>query len=649
MNKNDLIKINDYIWEIPQSYRSDMNVPARIFVSEEMLDDLFRDKSLWQLVNLTTLPGIHKYAIVMPDVHEGYGSPIGAVAAFKYENGIISPGICGFDINCGVRLLASPFYYEEIKDKMPKLTEEIFKNVPSGVGRGGFLRLNKNEMKKVLEEGAKYLVDLGYGEKEDLLATESFGFIEGADSDTVSSVAKKRGEDQLGTLGAGNHFLEIQRVSEVYDEDIAKKLGLEKNKVCILIHCGSRGLGHQVASDYIREFIRYCDNKNIKLVDRELAYAPIDSDLGKRYFSAMKCSANFAWANRQLIANQIRKVFRKIFGDDVKLNQIYDVAHNIVKIEEYTDYNGLHTDYNGLYTDYNGLHTDYTDRINKKLIYEDLTYKIIGSALKVKKILGLGQKEIVYKNALEKEFKERNLNFEREKQIEIKYEGQIVGYYKPDFIIENKIVIEIKSLDSINKSTLKQAWYYLKNTNYLLALILNFSKNGLEIKRILNVKDKNILDVKDITLSEQSVLSPKKSVKLIIHRKGATRAFWRGHEELPEKYRDIGQPVIIPGSMGTESYLLIGQELAGDLSFGSAPHGSGRTMSRAEAIRKISGSELKKELESKGIVIFVGSIKGLSEEAPSAYKNVKDVVDVVHNMGIAKKIIKLTPLGVVKG
>jgi tRNA-splicing ligase RtcB len=530
IKKTDLIKISDYIWEIPKGFREDMKAPARIFASESMLDEIFKDKSIWQLINVASLPGIYKYALAMPDIHEGYGMPIGGVAAFDYENGIISPGGIGFDINCGVRLLVSDLFYKDVKDKIPKLTEEIFKNVPSGVGRGGFWKLNKDEMRKVLENGAKYIVELGYGEKEDLEATESYGCIEGADADTVSQAAKKRGEDQLGTLGAGNHFLEIQKVAEVFDPQmnadtkrintdiridprenprlsVVERLGLEKDKICILIHCGSRGLGHQIASDYLREFIRYCDNKKIKLVDKELAYAPIDSDLGKRYFSAMKCASNFAWANRQLILSQVRKAFKKIFGDNIKLTQIYDVAHNIAKIEEY-------------------------------------------------ELLGL----------------------------------------KPD-------------------------------------------KSG------------NNLDNASISNPDNSAgnLAGRSLRKLIVHRKGATRAFWKGHKELPEKYKDIGQPVIIPGSMGTESYLLIGQELAKDLSFGSAPHGAGRTMSRAEALRKIKGSELKKELEKRGITVAAGSMSGLAEEAPSAYKNVKEVVDVVHNIGIAKKIAKLTPLGVIKG
>jgi tRNA-splicing ligase RtcB len=377
--------------------------------------------------------------------------------------------------NCGVRLAVTDLDYEEVKDKIPKLTEEIFKQVPSGVGRGGFWKLNNDEMKKVLENGAQYIVELGYGEKEDLSATESFGKLEGADVEAVSNTAKDRGRDQLGTMGAGNHFVEVQRVQEVFDEEIAKKLGLEKGKITILIHCGSRGLGHQVATDYIRQALNYIDKQNIKLADRELAYFPYRHPEGQNYLSAMKASANFAFANRQLILNQVRKAFKKVFGKEIKLKQVYDVAHNIVKVEE--------------------------------------------------------------------------------------YEGK----------------------------------------------------------------------------------------KLIVHRKGATRAFWKGHPELAPKYKEIGQPTLIPGSMGTSSYILIGQELAKEISFGSAPHGAGRLMSRAEAKRKIRGSELKKELEKRGIAVAAGSMSGLAEEAPAAYKDVSEVVEVVHNIGIAKKLAKLAPVGVIKG
>jgi GxxExxY protein len=574
--------------------------------------------------------------------------------------------------NCGVRLAVTDLDYEEVKDKIPKLTEEIFKQVPSGVGRGGFWKLSNEEMKRVLEDGAKYMYELGYAEKEDLEATESFGKLEG-DPDMVSKTAKERGRDQLGTMGAGNHFVEIQRISDIFglntdgsdksysevfglntddSDNIAKKLGLEKGKIAIMIHCGSRGLGHQVCSDYVREFLKELERKGIDLVDKELAYGDFHSELGQRYFKAMNAAANFAFANRQLILHQIRKAFKKVFGKEVKIRQVYDVAHNMAKIEEYADWFGLNTDISDKNpSDIFGLNTDISEgKIN--LIYEDLTYKIIGAALEVKKFLGLGQKEIIYQNALEQEFRRKNLNYEREKEIKIKYKGEIVGYYKPDFIIENKILVEIKSVDRIDKEVMKQIWYYLRNTDFILALILNFSKNGLEIKRVLNLKNGHQTDFENFSekqLSEQSVLGPKKSVKLIVHRKGATRAFWKGHPDLVEKYREIGQPTLIPGSMGTASYVLIGQELAGEISFGSAPHGAGRLMSRAEAKRKIRGSEIKKELEKRGISIAAGSMSGLAEEAPAAYKDVSEVVEVVHQIGIARKLAKLVPVGVIKG
>jgi tRNA-splicing ligase RtcB len=418
--------------------------------------------------------------------------------------------------NCGVRLLVADVYYEDIKDKIPKLTKEIFKEVPSGVGKGGFWKLNNDEMRRILEDGAKYMYELGFAEKEDLEATESFGKLDG-DPDCISKVAKERGRDQIGTIGAGNHFVEIQRIQEIYEPQMnadttqmnadnnirvnqrynprlsafknnirvnprydphlsaAKKLGLEKGKITIMIHCGSRGLGHQVCTDYVKEFLKDLNKKGIDLIDRELAYNDFHSELGQRYFKAMNSAANFAWANRQMIAYQIRKAFEKVLGKGIKLKQIYDVSHNMAKIEE--------------------------------------------------------------------------------------YDGK----------------------------------------------------------------------------------------KLIVHRKGATRAFWKGHPELAPKYKDIGQPTLIPGSMGTASYVLIGQELSKEISFGTAPHGAGRLMSRAEAKRKIRGNELKKELEKRGIVIEAGSLSGIAEEAPEAYKDVNMVVEVVHQIGIAKKLVKLVPIGVIKG
>ncbi|BCX15562.1 MAG: RNA-splicing ligase RtcB [Candidatus Parcubacteria bacterium] len=477
IKQKDLVKISDYIWEIPKSFRKDMKVPARIFASKKMLAELLDEEStsIWQLVNLTTLPGVYKYSLAMPDIHSGYGSPVGGVVAFLKEEGIVSPGICGYDVNCGVRLLVSPFYYEEIKEKIPKLTEQIYKEVPSGVGEGGFWRLNNDEMNKVLSEGSKWLYEIGYAEKDDLEATESYGKFENADPNKVSKTAKDRGRDQLGTIGAGNHFVEIQKVAEIFDEKIAKKLGLEKNKITIMIHCGSRGLGHQVATDYIREALTYLYRRNIDLVDRELAYFPYETEKGQDYFSAMKAAANFAFANRQLIVYEIRKAFKKVFSKDVDLKQVYDVAHNIIKEET--------------------------------------------------------------------------------------YDGK----------------------------------------------------------------------------------------RLLVHRKGATRAFPKDNPELPQKYQEFGQPTLIPGSMGTSSYILIGQPLAMDISFGSSPHGAGRMMSRTEAKKKIKGSELKKELIERGISVAAGSMLGLAEEAPAAYKDVMQVVEVVCNIGIAKKLAQLLPLGVIKG
>jgi tRNA-splicing ligase RtcB len=608
--KSDLIKITDYIWEIPQNFREDMKVPARVFATENMLDEILEDKSLWQLSNVATLPGIYKYALAMPDVHEGYGFCVGAVAAFDYNEGIISPGGIGFDINCGVRLAVTDLDYEEVKDKIPKLTEEIFKQVPSGVGRGGFWKLNNDEMKKVLENGAQYIVELGYGEKEDLEATESFGKLEGADSETVSKTAKDRGRDQLGTIGAGNHFVEIQRIAEIFDDadqadftqtgqnnlygdyadftqtmqtsaksTISKKLGLEKGKIAVLIHCGSRGLGHQVASDYVRKAISYLDKQNIKLIDRELAYFPFEHPDGQNYFSAMKAAANFAFANRQLILHQVRKAFKKVFGKEIKLKQVYDVAHNIAKIEYYAD--------NVYPNDRPNKLPESNDRIESTRI------------TRPNKDIYPNNNRIKYPN-----------NGPNRDEIFGKHSGNKFGPNSGSDIIFGQ--------DSGNSF----GPYSGSNKTF-----------SPDSGKIFGHNSGNNVSLR----------------KLIVHRKGATRAFWKGHPELPPKYQEIGQPTLIPGSMGTASYILIGQELAKEISFGSAPHGAGRVMSRAEAKRKIKGSELKKELESRGIAVAAGSMSGLAEEAPEAYKNVNEVVEVVHQIGIAKKLAKLVPVGVIKG
>jgi tRNA-splicing ligase RtcB len=481
ISKKDLIKVNDYLFEIPKSFRSDMRVPARIYVDEKMLEQVFRDKSLEQLVNVTTLPGIVKYALAMPDVHEGYGFPIGGVAGITYEKGVISPGGIGFDINCGVRLLTTGLNIEEIKPYLEKLAEELNHAIPSGVGSTGKIKLDKAKMDKVLTFGAKYVVSQGYGLKEDLENCEANGGLEMADPSKVSDRAKERGHDQLGTLGSGNHFLEIQYVDQIFDEKIAEVFGLKLNEVTILIHTGSRGLGHQVCTDWVRIFNQKMSSWGLRLPDRELACAPIDSIEGQGYFKAMCAAANFAWANRQIITHLTREVWRKIIPSHLikkELTLVYDVAHNIGKIEEH--------------------------EINGKII------------------------------------------------------------------------------------------------------------------------------------------------KLILHRKGATRAFPPNQPEIPKIYQSVGQPVLIPGSMGTASYVLVGTELAKD-SFYSVCHGAGRTMSRTAAKKQIWGETLIKEMQKKGIIVKCGSPAGLAEEAPEAYKDVDQVVNVVAKAGLALKVARLKPLAVIKG
>ena len=479
ISKKDFKKISDWLWEIPKSFRSDMRVPARIYVSEKMLEESSKDKSLEQLVNVSTLPGIQKYALAMPDMHEGYASPIGGVAAIKISDGIISPGMCGYDINCGMKLLKSEYSEKEIKPHFDKLATEIQKEVPSGLGRGRQVKLSIEQIDKILEGGAQRLIQQGYGEKEDFENCEAGGKLEWADASVVSDYAKNRGRDQVGTLGSGNHFLEIQKVAEIFDEKVAEVFGLFKDQIVIMIHCGSRGLGHQVCTDYLRTMIPAMQRYGIRVPDREFACVPFNSSEGKRYFSAMASAANYAWANRQMITHFIRKAWKSVLGEKASpLVALYDVAHNIIK-----------------------------------------------------------------------------------------------------------------------------------NETYLI--------NG-------------------------------KETEVAVHRKGATRAFPPGHSEIPEKYREVGQPVLIPGSMGTASYVLVGQK-EGEEAFFSTCHGAGRTMSRHEAIKRVSGQEVVKSLESKGITVKCWSLRGIAEEAPMAYKDVDSVVNIVHNAGLSKKVVKLLPLAVIKG
>jgi len=479
ITKQNFKKISDWLWEIPKSFRPDMRVPARAYVSEKMLEESFKDKSLEQLVNVATLPGIQRYALAMPDMHEGYASCIGGVAAISTFNGVISPGVCGYDINCGMKLLKSDYSEKEIKPYLDKLATEIQKEVPSGLGKGRQIKLSIGEINKILEGGAQRLVEQGYGEKEDFENCEAGGKLEWADASVVSDYAKNRGRDQVGTLGSGNHFLEIQKVQELFDEKVAEAFGLFKDQIVIMIHCGSRGLGHQVCTDYLRTMIPAMQRYGIKVPDREFACVPFNSPEGQRYFAAMASAANYAWANRQMIAHFVRKAWKSVLGEKASpLVALYDVAHNIIKKEKY----------------------------------------------------------------------------------------------------------------------------------------------------LINGKE----------------------TEVAVHRKGATRAFPPGHSEIPKKYQLVGQPVLIPGSMGTASYVLVGTK-EGEEAFFSTCHGSGRTMSRHEAMRRVSGQEVVRNLESKGIIVKCWSLSGIAEEAPIAYKNIDEVVEVVHNAGLSKKVVKLVPLAVIKG
>ena len=463
--RSSLHRVNSCLWEIPADTVKGMLVPARFYASEAMLDQIFADRSLQQLVHVAMLPGIRKYALAMPDIHEGYGFPIGGVAAFDPEEGVISPGGIGYDINCGVRLLKSGVFYDDIREKIPLLAKEMYRSVPSGVGHGNRITFSEKELDVVLENGAAGMVGFGYGSEDDLLNQESDGRSVEADPAALSHKAKARGMDQLGTLGAGNHFMEIDSVGDVYDREAAGSLGLTKGQVVIQIHTGSRGLGHQTASDYLKIMATAMSRYGIRVPDRELACVPFRSKEGQDYFHAMSAAANFAWANRQLITWEIRKSWEKIIPT-ADLQVVYDVSHNIAKLEQHRD------------------------------------------------------------------------------------------------------------------------------------------------------------DGKQTTV--------------LVHRKGATRAF-------------PGQPVIIPGSMGTGSFVLVGSERSLAESFGSCCHGAGRRMSRTRAKKTVYGEQLKKTLEAEGISVQAGSMKGLAEEAPQAYKDIHDVVDTVTCAGIARKVAFLKPVAVIKG
>ena len=475
-------KIGENQYQIDADPNFGMNVPVRIYADEPLLQKMLSDRTIMQARNVASIPGIVSHSVVLPDGHEGYGFPVGGVAAMDAEEGMISPGGVGYDINCGVRLLRSNLTEQTVRSKLKDLVNDLFSSIPSGVGSKGAVRLTNSELDEVLVNGVNWAIDHGYGSPNDSDVCEENGKIPNADPNKVSDKARKRGAPQLGSLGSGNHFLEIQKVAEIHDEEAANRMGIKEGTITVLIHCGSRGFGHQVCSDYLRVAEQAMEKYNISLPDRELACVPNNSEEGDSYRKAMFAALNFAWSNRQMITHWTRKSFERIFNQtesDLDMKLVYDVAHNIAKVEK---------------------------------------HKVDGE--------------------------------ER---------------------------------------------------------------------------------------------------KLVVHRKGATRAFPSNRSEIPSKYRDLGQPVLVPGSMGTSSWILLGKPNSMNLSFGSTAHGAGRTMSRSKARRNFTEDNVKKSLNDKGIFIKALTRDGVVEETPEAYKDVDSVVNVSHNLGIATKVAKLVPIGVIKG
>ena len=477
--KGPLEKISDSTWEIPCNYKPFMKTPARIVMDENLLRGV-DPEAIEQIVNVTALPGIKRYSIMLPDGHWGYGFPMGGVAATDAEEGVLSPGGIGFDINCGVRLMTTGMTEADVRSRLGELIRILFKNVPSGLGSKGRVRISTFDMDYVLKSGARWAVEKGYGFKEDLERIEENGEMKGADASRVSERAKQRGASQLGSLGSGNHFLEVEVVDKIFDKRIANKFGITRDgQVVVMVHTGSRGCGHQICSDYLQVIGRGMRNYGIVVPDRMLACVPVRSREGEDYFAAMRAGANFAFANRQMISHWTRESFLEVFGEKTEIKIVYDVAHNIAKLEEH-------------------------------------------------------------------------------------------------------------------------------------------AING-------------------------------KKAKVYVHRKGSTRAFGPGRREVPEIYRDVGQPVIVAGDMGTGSYLLVGTKIAMESTFGSSVHGAGRAMSRAAARRRMRGEEVKNRLAKRGIVVWATSLRVLAEEGPEAYKRVDDVAAVAHKSGISSLVAKMRPMGVAKG
>jgi tRNA-splicing ligase RtcB (3'-phosphate/5'-hydroxy nucleic acid ligase) len=477
-------KVSDLEFRIDANPAKGMKVPVTIYANDSLVTKMVTDRTIDQAANVATLPGVRKHVVVLPDGHEGYGFPVGGVAATDVEEGVISPGGVGYDINCGVRLLRTNLTEGDLRPKLKDLVNELFKSIPSGVGSEGAIRLTKPELDELLVEGVEWAVNHGYGTSHDAEVCEEGGRMAGADPASVSDTARKRGAPQLGSLGSGNHFLEVQKVDKIFDERAAKAMGINKEgQLTVLIHCGSRGFGHQICTDYLRVSESALRKYGLTLADRELACVPNNSKEGEDYRKAMYSALNFAWANRQMITHWTRKTFERVFNakeGGLDMDLVYDVAHNIAKVERH-------------------------------------------------KIDGEGTRDVV------------------------------------------------------------------------------------------------------------------------VHRKGATRAFPEGMDQVPGRYRGLGQPVIIPGSMGTASWILLGNKKSLDLSFGSTAHGAGRTMSRSAAKRSYTAEGVKSGLESKGIYVKALTKEGVVEETPDAYKDVDAVVDVSHSLGIATKVVRLVPIGVIKG
>jgi tRNA-splicing ligase RtcB (3'-phosphate/5'-hydroxy nucleic acid ligase) len=480
MSELKLRRIDEYRWEIPRE--GAMRVPGIIYASDKLMKAMGKDESPKQVANVAQLPGIVTHSLAMPDMHWGYGFPIGGVAAFDIDGGIVSPGGVGYDINCGCRLVVTNLRREEIRPQMAKIVNALFQHVPSGVGSRGALKLARGEEKRVLVEGARWAVKNGYGSQGDLESMEDGGCLPGADPEAVSERALERGKDQVGTLGSGNHFLEVEIVEEIFDRDVASVLGIEVGQVAVMIHSGSRGLGHQVCDDYLAKLVKHVDKIGIKLPDRQLACAYIRSPEGQQYLTAMACAANYAWANRQMLMHWTGEALEKALGmgpRELGMRLVYDVCHNIAKIEEH-------------------------------------------------------------------------------------------------FVDGEKMT-------------------------------------------------------------------------LCVHRKGATRAFPPGHPALPQKFRKTGQPVLIPGDMGTGSYVLVGTEKAMEMTFGSTCHGAGRVLSRAAAIKASKGRSIRREMEDRGVLVMSAAKGTLAEEIPEAYKDINEVVNVVHGAGLSRKVARLRAVGCIKG